>query len=153
MSLDKAQPSSVTSATVLVVDDNQDAVDIIARLLAQYGLTAIRAYSGQECLDIVRSRPVDVIVLDVMMPGMDGLEVCRQLKQISPTLPVILLTAKDDMPTRSAGMLLGVSEYVVKPVNKRDLIARIHTQLSTRQWEREIDQTSAAIDRSKKPED
>jgi len=150
---DKAQSSSAPSATVLVVDDNTDAVDIIARLLAQHGLTAIRAYSGKECLYIVRSRPVDVIILDVMMPEMDGLEVCRQLKQMSPTPPVILLTAKDDMATRSAGMLLGVSEFVVKPVNKRDLIARIQTQLSTRQWEREIDQTSAAIDLSKKSED
>jgi|SRR5581483_3725045 len=152
MTMDKAQPSSAPSATVLVVDDNRDAVDIIARLLSQHGLTAVRAYSGQECLDIARTRPVDVVVLDVMMPGMDGLEVCRHLKQISPTPPVILLTAKDDMATRAAGMSLGVSEFVVKPVNNRDLIARIKTQLSTRQWEREIDRTSAAIDLSKKSE-
>ena len=153
MTMDKAQPSSASSATVLVVDDNKDAVDIIARLLAQHGLNAIRAYSGQECLDIVRNRAVDVIVLDVMMPGMDGLEVCRHLKQTSLTPPIILLTAKDDMATRAAGMSLGVSEFVVKPVNNRDLIARIKTQISTRQWEREIDQTSAAIDQSKKSED
>ena len=153
MTMDKAQPSSAPSATVLVVDDNRDAVDIIARLLAQHGLTALRAYSGQECLDLVRSHAVDVIVLDVMMPGMDGLEVCRHLKQAAPTPPIILLTAKDDIPTRSAGMILGVSEFVVKPVNNRDLIARIKTQLSTRQWERELDQASAAIDQSKKLED
>ena len=154
MTMDKAQPSSAASATVLVVDDNKDAVDIIARLLSQHGLTALRAYSGQECLDLVRSRAVDVIVLDVMMPGMDGLEVCRHLKQATPpTPPIILLTAKDDMATRSAGMSLGVSEFVVKPVNNRDLIARIKTQLSTRQWERELDQASAAIDQSKKLED
>jgi DNA-binding response OmpR family regulator len=150
MTMDKAQPSSALSATVLVVDDNKDAVDIIARLLAQHGLTALRAYSGQECLELVRDNAVDVIVLDVMMPEMDGLEVCRHLKQLAPTPPIILLTAKDDMATRSAGMALGVSEFVVKPVNNRDLIARIKTQLSTRQWERELDQASAAIDRSKK---
>ena len=153
MTMDKAQPSSATPATVLIVDDNKDAVDIIARLLSQHGLTAVRAYSGQECLDIVRNRAVDVVVLDVMMPGMDGLEVCRHLKHEVPTLPIILLTAKDDIPTRTAGMLLGVSEFVVKPVNNRDLIARIKTQISTRQWEREIDQTSEAIDLPKKSED
>jgi len=152
MTMDKAQPFSAPSATVLVVDDNKDAVDIISRLLAQHGLNALRAYSGQECLELVRSCIVDVIVLDVMMPGMDGLEVCRHLKQVAPALPIILLTAKDDMATRAAGMSLGVSEFVVKPVNNRDLIARIKTQLSTRQWEREIDQTSAAIDQSKKSE-
>jgi len=152
MTMDRAQPPSAPLATVLVVDDNEDAVDIIARLLAQHGMTAVRAYSGQECLDIVRSRSIDVIVLDVMMPGMDGLEVCQHLKQIVPTPPIVLLTAKDDIPTRAAGMSLGVSEFVVKPVNNRDLIARIKTQINTRRWEREIDQTSAAIDLSKKSE-
>jgi DNA-binding response OmpR family regulator len=149
MSIDKAQ-SSTTTSTVLVVDDNKDAVDIVARLLAHHGITALRAYSGQECLDIVRSHSVDVIVLDVMMPGMDGLEVCKHLKEISPTPPVILLTAKDDMATRAAGMSLGVSEFMVKPVNNRDLIARIKTQLNTLQWAREIDKTSAIIEPSKK---
>jgi len=132
MTMDKAQPFSAPSATVLVVDDNKDAVDIISRLLAQHGLNALRAYSGQECLELVRSCTVDVIVLDVMMPGMDGLEVCRHLKQDASTPPIILLTAKDDMTTRSAGMSLGASEFLVKPVNPHVLIACIHTLLLTR---------------------
>jgi DNA-binding response OmpR family regulator len=149
MPMDKAL-SSATTSTVLVVDDNKDAVDIVARLLAHHGIIALRAYGGQECLDIVRSHSVDVIVLDVMMPGMDGLEVCKHLKEISPTPPVILLTAKDDMATRAAGMSLGVSEFMVKPVNNRDLIARIKTQLNTLQWERDIDKTSEIMDPSKK---
>lgn len=152
MPMDIAQPSSASFATVLVVDDNKDAVDITTRLLAHHGLTPLCAYNGQECLEIVRSQSVDVIILDVMMPGMDGLEVCRQLKLIAPTTPVILLTAKDDMATRTAGMSLGVSEFVVKPVNHRDLLDRIQTQLRTRQWEREIDQTSATIDLAKHKE-
>jgi DNA-binding response OmpR family regulator len=86
-----------------------------------------------------------------MMPGMNGLEVCEELKHLSPSPPVILLTAKDDMATRAAGMALGVSEFVVKPVNNRDLLARIQTQISTRQWEREMDRTSAIIDPNGKP--
>jgi DNA-binding response OmpR family regulator len=81
-----------------------------------------------------------------MMPEMNGLEVCEVLKDMPEPPPVILLTAKDDMATRAAGMALGVSEFVVKPVNNRDLLARIQTQLSTRQWEREIDRASATID-------
>lgn len=145
--------SSVTtaSATVLVVDDNKDAVDIVARLLTHNEITALRAYSGQECLDIVRTHAVDVIVLDVMMPEMDGLEVCKRLKELPSPPPVILLTAKDDMATRTAGMSLGVSEFIVKPVNTRDLIARIKTQLSTLQWERDIDKASKIIDPLDKP--
>jgi DNA-binding response OmpR family regulator len=139
------------SATVLVVDDNKEVVDILSRLLSRHKLTALGAYSGPECLEIVRSHSVDVVILDVMMPGMDGLEVCEELKRLSPSLPVILLTAKDDMATRAAGMALGVSEFVVKPINNRDLLARIQTQINTRQWEREIDRTSATIDPAKTP--
>jgi DNA-binding response OmpR family regulator len=120
-------------------------VEILTRLLSRHGLKALHAYSGQECLKIVQNHVVDVIVLDVMMPGMNGLEVCEALKEMTTPPPVILLTAKDDMATRAAGMLLGVSEFVVKPVNNRDLLDRIQTQLSTRQWEREIDRTSATM--------
>ena len=152
MPTDTARSSTTTSsATVLVVDDNKDAVDIVARLLTHNEITALRAYSGQECLDIVRTHAVDVIVLDVMMPEMDGLEVCKRLTELPSPPPVILLTAKDDMATRTAGMSLGVSEFMVKPVNTRDLIARIKTQLSTLQWERDIDNTSKIIDPLDKP--
>ena len=143
---DKGQPLPSPPATVLVVDDNRDVVDILAHLLSRHGLIALGAYSGRECLEIVRSRPVDVVTLDVMMPEMDGLEVCGELKRLSPSLPIILLTAKDDMATRAAAMALGVSEFVVKPINNRDLIARILTQIRVRQWERETDRTSATIE-------
>ncbi|MBI3301043.1 MAG: response regulator [Deltaproteobacteria bacterium] len=147
---DKAQSPPSPSATVLVVDDNKDMVEILTRLLSRHGLNALYAYNGRDCLEIVRSRPVDVIVLDVMMPGMNGLEVCEELKQLPASPPIILLTAKDDMATRAAGMALGVSEFVVKPINNRDLLARIRTQISTRQWEREIDRTSATMGTSDK---
>ena len=105
---------------------------------------------GKNAWRLCGSHAVDVIVLDVMMPGMNGLEVCEALKDIAAPPPVILLTAKDDMATREAGMSLGVSEFVVKPVNNRDLLARIQTQLSARQWERDIDRTSATIDPNEK---
>jgi DNA-binding response OmpR family regulator len=148
---EKIHASASPSATVLVVDDNRDMVEILTRLLSRHGLRALHAYSGRECLDIVRHHPIDVLVLDVMMPEMNGLEVCEALRDMQAAPPIILLTAKDDMATRAAGMALGVSEFVVKPVNNRDLLARIQTQLSTRQWEREIDRTSATIDPNAKP--
>lgn len=151
MSPEKTQTPTSSAATVLVVDDNKDMVEILTRLLSRHGLHALHAYSGRECLDIVQRHTVDVIVLDVMMPEMNGLEVCEVLKDMPEPPPVILLTAKDDMATRAAGMALGVSEFVVKPVNNRDLLARIQTQLSTKQWEREIDRASATIDPNGKP--
>jgi DNA-binding response OmpR family regulator len=149
MTVDKEKASS--PATVLVVDDNKDTVDILTRLLLRRGMTVLRAYTGSECLETVRSHPVDVILLDVMMPGMDGLEVCGELKRLSPALPIILVTAKDDMTTRAAGMALGVSEFVVKPVNHADLLARIQTQLSVRRLEQEADRALAAIELAKPP--
>jgi len=130
----------------LVVDDNQDTVDILTRLLRRHDMVVLQAYNGTGCLETVRSQPVDVILLDVMMPKMDGLAVCKELKQISPTLPIILVTAKDDMTTRTAAMELGVSEFVVKPVNHIDLLARIETQLSVRRWEEEADRASETIE-------
>ena len=145
MSPENTQSPNASSPTVLVVDDNKDMVEILTRLLSRHSLQALHAYSGKECLEIVRNHTVDVIVLDVMMPGMNGLEVCEALKAMDEPPPIILLTAKDDMATRAAGMALGVSEFVVKPVNNRDLLARIQTQLSTRQWERDIDRTSATM--------
>jgi len=150
MAPENVQSPTASSPTVLVVDDNKDMVEILTRLLSRHGLRALHAYSGKECLDIVHSHTVDVIVLDVMMPGMNGLEVCEVLKEMEEPPPVILLTAKDDMATRAAGMALGVSEFVVKPVNNRDLLARVQTQLSTRQWERDIDRTSATMGSTEK---
>jgi len=90
---------------------------------------------------------VDVILLDVMMPGMDGLQVCERLRKDENMreIPVILLTAKDDMDTRAQGMALGVSEYLTKPINKRELFTRIDAQLHAREIDRKLSETVAAV--------
>ena len=142
---DKAPPQ----ATVLVVDDNMDTVNILTRLLLRHDMTVLRAYNGPECLEIVRGQTVDVILLDVMMPGMDGLAVSAELQRIAPALPIILVTAKDDMSTRAAGMKLGVSEFIAKPINHADLLARIQTQIAVRRLGQEADRLSAAIEPTK----
>lgn len=137
--------------TVLVVDDNKDIVEFLRLLLSHHGLTVLCAYSGQECLETVRSRPVDVIILDVMMPGIDGLDVCKELKRTSPSLPVILLTAKDDMATRSAAMALGVSEFVAKPVmDHQGLVARVLTLIRSREGEIKMDRAFGPIEPPRK---
>jgi DNA-binding response OmpR family regulator len=130
---------SPESGTVLVVDDDRQAVDIITRLLALQKISTLSATSGDQCLEIARSKTVDVILLDVMMPGKDGIAVCRELAadEKTRTIPVILLTGKDDHATRRAGMELGVSEFLTKPVNKAELYMRVRTQLHSRkEWER-----------------
>jgi CheY-like chemotaxis protein len=85
-----------------------------SRILTQHHFATLRAYSGPECLQIVRQRPVDLIVTDILMPGMDGFELLWHLRQLEKVPPVFVLTAKDDMVTRAATMSLGVSEFIVK---------------------------------------
>ena len=137
-----------TAPTVLVVDDNKGVLEFLLLLLSKHGLVGVGATSGVECLSIVNSRPVDLIVLDVMMPGMDGLEVARELKNIAPAVPVILPTARDDMTPRAAAMDLGIAEFVAKPVNNRDLLNRIRTQLRNLEWDKSANQVVSKIQKS-----
>ena len=127
--------------SVLVVDDDADAVEILCRMLGMHQLRSIPARSGPECIEIARSQPIDLILLDVTMPGMDGLTVCTELARESRTrsIPIILITARDDHETRLAGMKLGVSEFLTKPVNRTELIARVRGQLEGRALARQMD--------------
>lgn len=134
--------------TILVVDDNKGILELLILLLSKHGLSVISASSGNECLAIVKSRPVDLVILDVMMPVMDGLQVCQELRKITPSMPIILLTARDDMMTRAAAMDLGVSEFVAKPVNNRDLLNRVRMQLRTLEWDKTADQVVSKIEKS-----
>src|SRR5437870_12822028 len=118
-------------AQIMVVDDDSDTLGILARCLRREGFTAIEACSGAECLRLAKDYPVDVILLDLMMPEMDGFAVCRALKENPGTaeIPIILLTARDDVDARAEGIQLGVSDFLAKPVFRRQLTDRIHAQL------------------------
>jgi len=137
------------SGRILIVDDDQDAREILSRLLSSAGYDCVTAEGGERCLEIARSEPVDVILLDVMMPGMDGIQVCDELRKDAKlrTIPVILLTARDDISTRAQGMERGVSEYLTKPVNKRELFTRVQSQLHSRELDRQLERTAANIDK------
>src|SRR5271155_3045389 len=120
-----------TVPRIMVVDDDPDTVSILARHLLREGFVAVEAVSGAECLRLVREHPVDVILLDLMMPDMDGFEVCRALKEETNTaeIPIIMITARDDLDARAEGMRLGVSDFLAKPVFRRQLANRIRAQL------------------------
>jgi two-component system cell cycle response regulator len=117
--------------SVMVVDDDLDTVTILARHLQREGFVAIQATSGADCLKLLQDGTVDVILLDLMMPGMDGFQVMRALKNNADTaeIPVIMVTARDDMDARAEGMRLGVSDFLAKPVFRRQLANRIRAQL------------------------
>jgi two-component system cell cycle response regulator len=136
-----ASASRSRAGRVLVIDDNEDARVLLEHLLIQKGYEVLSAASGQAAIETLKHCKVEVILLDVMMPGMDGFDVCRKLKQSPATasLPVILVTAKDDMETRAAGMRLGVSEFLAKPINEQDLYVRVQAQVEAQRRARELD--------------
>jgi two-component system cell cycle response regulator len=119
------------AAVILVVDDDPASLEVAALLLEREGYRTRRASGGRECLAIVASERVDLVLLDVMMPEMDGFEVCAELRRTEPgsRVPVVLLTARDDVDTRLEGMHQGVSEFLTKPINRVELLARVRSQL------------------------
>ena len=125
--------------SILVVDDNKDFVEFLRLLLSHHGFEVRSAFNGRQCLEELPKQHTDLVILDVMMPQMDGLEVCRELRRTAPSLPIFLLTAKDDLTTREAAMELGVSEFLAKPVNIEDFITRVRTQCHISQWDKTLD--------------
>jgi two-component system response regulator VicR len=114
---------------ILVVDDEPAIVAVVRERLEREGF-AVRAFaSGEEALAHVEADPADLIVLDVMLPGIDGFEVLRRLRGAGHTLPVIVLTARDEDVDKIVGLELGADDYLVKPFNPRELSARIRAVL------------------------
>lgn len=131
MSLTDA-PAQRPSFTVLVVDDDPGIVELVRRFLTRQGLDVVPAYDGQQCLEVVRRRSIDAILLDIMMPGMSGLAVCATLRKLCATqsIPIIFLTAYDDQEIRLAGAALGGNAFLVKPIRGQDLLACLHDYLA-----------------------
>jgi two-component system, OmpR family, alkaline phosphatase synthesis response regulator PhoP len=118
----------MTMPKVLVVDDEPDIVDLAEMYLRADGFDVIRAGTGPAALERVAGERPDLVVLDIMLPGMDGWEVCRQLRATSD-IPVIFLTARGDPVDRVVGLELGADDYVVQPFHGRELVARVKTVL------------------------
>ena len=117
-----------TVATVLVVDDEPIVRDVVVRYLAREGFTTLEAGDGNAARSLVESGSPDLVVLDVMLPGTDGLELCRWIRSRSE-LPVIMLTARGEEADRIVGLELGADDYVTKPFSPRELAARVRTVL------------------------
>ena len=113
---------------ILVVDDETRIARMIRMNLEHDGYEVIEAYSGQQALDMVRSRMPNLVILDVMMPGLDGYETLQILREISQ-VPVIMLTAKGEEEDRIRGLELGADDYVTKPFSPRELMSRVKAVL------------------------
>ena len=113
---------------VLLVDDDVTLNDVVTRYLEREGFVVETAADGRIALQRALADPPDLMVLDIMLPGLDGLEVCRRLREVAP-VPVIMLTARGEESDRVAGLELGADDYVTKPFSPRELTARVKSVL------------------------
>jgi len=110
---------------VLLVDDEKDFVEMLSMRLEEAGEKVLPAYDGQACLDQLSRNPVDVVILDIKMPGMDGIQVLRKIKIMYPLVEVILLTGHGTTETAVEGMKLGAYDYLLKPADFEDLTEKL----------------------------
>ena len=128
------------AAMILVVDDNEANRDALSRRLQRSGYATVTAEDGPKSLEIIQSQPIDLVLLDVMMPGMNGLEVLEEIRRTrnATDLPVVMATARDESQDIVKALGLGANDYVTKPLDFAVVLARVSTQLSTRSYVRRI---------------
>lgn len=111
--------------TVLLVDDEVEYLDVLVKRLRKRKLSLLSASSGEEALRLVQEHPVDVAVLDVKMPGMDGISVLKEIKKINPSIEVLMLTGHANVEVALEGMALGAFDYLMKPVDFDELLYKL----------------------------
>ncbi|HEX7124941.1 MAG TPA: response regulator transcription factor, partial [Thermodesulfobacteriota bacterium] len=121
----------VPRAAVLLIEDDRRLADLVAEYLGRHEMDVTIAGDGRRGLDVLRRERVDAVVLDVMLPGLDGFEICRRIRATPETaaVPVLMLTARGDDVDKVVGLELGADDYLAKPFNPRELLARIRALL------------------------
>ena len=115
-------------ANILVCDDDKDIVEAISIYLEQEGYTVLKAYDGVEAINALRSQSVDLLIIDIMMPKLDGIRATLKIREENP-LPIIILSAKSEDADKILGLNIGADDYVTKPFNPLELVARAKSQL------------------------
>ena len=121
----------MSKGTILVIDDEKDLIELVRYNLEKEGYDVIAATDGQSGLEVIKRHRPELVVLDLMMPGIDGLQVCQRLRadQRSARMPVIMLTAKATEADRIVGLELGADDYITKPFSPREVVARVKAVL------------------------
>lgn len=114
---------------ILIVDDNENIRKLIEIYLKREGFKTIHAGNGEEALAIIESQKIDLIVLDIMMPVMDGYELTKILREYGYMIPIVMVTAKDTYPDKKQGFDLGIDDYVTKPIDMEELVLRVRALL------------------------
>lgn len=118
----------MSKETVLVVEDEKEIADLIEIYLSNDGYQVLKAYNGTDALDILSKEVIHLVVLDIMMPGIDGLEVCRRIRADN-NIPILMLSAKSEDMDKILGLSIGADDYLTKPFNPLELLARVKSQL------------------------
>ncbi|MEP6977805.1 MAG: response regulator transcription factor [Thermoleophilia bacterium] len=134
------------SSTILLVDDEESVQKLLAYPLEREGFRVVQARDGQEALERFAAERIDLVVLDLMLPKLDGLEVCKQLRATS-TVPIIMLTARDDELDKVLGLELGADDYITKPFSIREFRSRVRALLRRASIPREGDTEDELIER------
>ena len=111
-------------AKILAVDDEREIADLVELYLKNEGFTVYKCYDGDKALELIQSQPMDLALLDVMLPGIDGFELCRVIRE-SYTYPVIMLTARGEELDKINGLALGADDYITKPFSPLEMVARV----------------------------
>lgn len=143
------QSAGLPRARILVVDDSPDNLDILATRLRFRGYEVEEATSGREALDKVAAHPPDLILLDVMMPDLDGFEVARRIKNdpALPFIPIILVTARDSSRDKVAGLDAGADDYLTKPIDFPELEARVRSMLRIKHLQNELEARNQELEK------
>lgn len=115
-------------ANVLVCDDDKDIVEAISIYLEQEGYRVLKAYDGLEAIELLRSQQIDLLIIDIMMPKLDGIRATLKIREENP-LPIIILSAKSEDADKILGLNVGADDYVTKPFNPLELVARVRSQI------------------------
>lgn len=115
--------------SIMVVDDDQDLAEMLGIVLNGVGMEVDLVSRGDEAVEVFRNTQPDLVLLDIMLPGMDGIEVCKEIRKQSTRVPIVMLTAKSDTHEIVKGLEAGADDYMVKPFKPSELVARIRTRL------------------------
>jgi two-component system cell cycle response regulator len=142
-------PATTDRGRILVVDDNQDNIEIIATRLRFRGYEILEASDGAQALELVRESAPDLILLDVMLPDIDGYEISRRIKGADdlPFIPIILVTARDSTQDKVAGLDAGADDYLTKPINFPELEARVRSMLRIKRLQDELEEKNRELER------
>ena len=114
---------------ILIVEDEKNIVDILSFNLSREGYATMEAYDGNSGLELARKEAPDLILLDLMLPGMNGFDVCREIRASGGTMPILMLTAREEEADKVLGLETGADDYITKPFSMRELLARVKSNL------------------------